>query len=184
MLKFASYFSHDELQKHAGLLSFLRIGTITKFIKLLVKGIKQMMAWGMTTYAVSNLGDLYEKSKEDPTAVFDPENREMKLNPWRETEGPFENLFRIGTYAFPMTGLLGGTVMLIIDKVLSKEYGMGIEDLGKMIDQKLGLKPGMDVNVGDGQLENALNGIFKVEQEEEPKKYDNNMKELKTLLGD
>lgn len=182
-MNLTAYFTQQELQKNAGLLSFLRLSTIAKFIKYLASAIKKIMTWATITYGVSNVGEIYDKATTDPSALFE-DGVKPKLNPFRQNEGPFENLFRIATYAFPaFSGLFGGGMMLLLDKILSKEYGAGFEDLGKLLDHKLGLKAGDEVNVDESKLERTLGDLFKIEQPKE-EKYDNSMTELKQLLGD
>lgn len=60
---------------------------------------------------------------------------------WRNSEGPFENILRIGSYLLSIMGI-SGWLLLALDKYLSYSYQMGIEDLGRWLDQQLGLGPG------------------------------------------
>ena len=63
---------------------------------------------------------------------------------WRTNEGFFENLFRVATYVIPFIPGLGWMVY-VLDKFASMGFGMGFEDLGKWIDQQLGLSPGSEI---------------------------------------
>lgn len=51
---------------------------------------------------------------------------------WRKDQGPAENVFRLVSYVPSVFGW-SGMALVALDKVLS-EYGYGLEDLGKWID--------------------------------------------------
>jgi hypothetical protein len=174
LIKYA--FTQEEINKHGGLLSLLKLTGLKKIIVLVASLVKKITTWVLLTFGITTLSDLYEKAKENPLSALEEENREWKF--WRQNEGPFENIFRIATYSMPaFGGLFGGSIALILDKFLSKQ-GYGIEDFGKYLDKKMGLKAGDDVKL-DGSLDNAIAGLFNNVEE---KTYDNNMKDLKKLF--
>lgn len=59
---------------------------------------------------------------------------------WKSEDGFFENLFRIGTYLSPFLGI--GWVPLLLSGLGSAFLGVGISDVGRWVDQKLGISPG------------------------------------------
>lgn len=59
--------------------------------------------------------------------------KKMVTSSWREDQGPAENILRLISYAPSVFGL-GGMAITALDKWLS-EYGYGLEDLGRYIDQ-------------------------------------------------
>jgi hypothetical protein len=67
---------------------------------------------------------------------------------WRQNEGPFENILRLITYLIPFVPGLGWTAF-ILEKAASIALDMGLEDIGRYIDQALGLGPGSEVNPAD-----------------------------------
>lgn len=71
---------------------------------------------------------------------------------WRNTEGPFENILRLISYAGVL--LPGGLIIIAMDKIASM-FGMGLEDLGKYLDNKLNLGPRSSLN--ENNLDNAVN---------------------------
>lgn len=170
-----SAFTTEEIKKYSGVLSFLKLTGLKKVISLIVGLVKKIITWVLLTFGITTITDLYEKAKENPMNLLEEENKEWKF--WRQNEGPFENVFRIATYAMPaFGGLWGGGVALVLDKFLSK-HGYGIEDFGKYLDKTMGLKAGDNVKL-DGSLENAIAGLFDNKEE----KYNNNMKDLKKLF--
>jgi len=89
----------------------------------------------------------------------------VKSTLWRTDEGPFENLFRLGTYLMPFVSGWG-FVLMILDKLASTLFKVSLEDFGKWLDSKLGLGPHSDVTqdvLNRGQNE-VLNLLQKMEQ--------------------
>ena len=174
LIKYA--FTKDELEKYAGLFSFLKFTALKNLVKFIVSAIKKLVTWALITYGVTTISDIYNKAKDNPTTLMD--KHEWKA--WNSDEGPFENILRIATYAMPaFGGLFGGTIGLVLDKFLSKNYGMGIEDLGKFLDRKLNLSPETKINENNLDslgLENAISGIFSMASFA-------SMKDLKKIYG-
>ena len=175
LIKYA--FTDDELEKYAGLLSFLKFTALKNFVKLVVSTIKKLVVWALVTYGVTSLAGIYTKAKKDPTTLLD----KPELKAWNSDEGPFENIFRIATYAMPaFGGLFGGTIGLVLDKFLSKNYGMGFEDIGKFLDSKLNLTPASEINENnlDGLgIENVIGSMFSVPT------FATSMNDLKKVFG-
>ena len=64
---------------------------------------------------------------------------------YNENEGPFENAFRILPYAaIPFLGSLGKVVTFILTKLALNILGLSPQELGRSVDEALGLKPGDD----------------------------------------
>ncbi len=63
---------------------------------------------------------------------------------WHPNEGPFQNIFKLLSYATPFIPGLGWTIF-IIEKVASLT-GYGLENLGKYLDQQLGLDSGSNID--------------------------------------
>jgi hypothetical protein len=87
----------------------------------------------------------------------------VKSTLWRPEEGPFENIFRLGTYLMPFVSGWG-FVLMIVDKIASTFFHMGLEDFGRWLDRKLGLGPRSDItqdvlNRGQNEVLNMLQGI-------------------------
>src|SRR5689334_1777874 len=100
ILKYA--FTEEELEKYAGLLSFLGLTGLKNLVKFIVSAIKNIAVWVLTAYGVTSISDIYKKFTENPEELFNEENKLWKV--WRSEEGPFENIFRIATYAMPAFG--------------------------------------------------------------------------------
>lgn len=66
------------------------------------------------------------------------------LGIWRDNEGPFQNIFRLFSYAMPFIPGLGWVSFLI--EGIASAFGYGLSDLGAFIDKELGLSPGVDFN--------------------------------------
>ena len=62
---------------------------------------------------------------------------------WKIDRGPFENILGLASYVIPFVPG-GGWGLFILEKILSL-YGYGADDLGREIDQFLGLKPGSEI---------------------------------------
>jgi len=75
---------------------------------------------------------------------------------WRDSEGPFENLFRLISYSPVLFAGFGGLLLTLIDKFASW-FGYGIEDFGAWLDKKLGKGPKSDVTPQDAD---NLNNLF------------------------
>lgn len=94
----------------------------------------------------------------------------VKSTLWRPDEGPFQNIFRLGTYLMPFVSGWG-FVLMIIDKLASALFNISVEDFGKWLDSKLGLGPNSDVtqdvlNRGQNEVLNLLQGIEQTGSEE------------------
>ena len=156
-------FTKEEIEKYSGLLSFLKLTGVKKLVVFVAGLIKKIATWVLITFGITTVSGLYEKVKENPMSILEEENREWKF--WRQSEGPFENVFRIATYAMPaFGGLWGGGIGLVLDKLLDK-HGYGLESLGKYLDKKLNLKAGDNVKLDDS-LDNALLELFTSEPKE------------------
>lgn len=59
---------------------------------------------------------------------------------WKSNKGFFENIFSIATYLSPFLGL--GILPLLLSGIGSAFLGYGISDLGKWLDEYLGIGPG------------------------------------------
>lgn len=176
ILKYA--FTKDELEKYAGLLSFLGLTGLKNLVKFIVSAIKNIAVWVITAYGVTSISDIYKKFTENPEELFNDENKLWKV--WRSEEGPFENIFRVATYAMPaFGGIFGGGIALILDKFLSSKYGIGFEDMGKWLDKQLKLGPGDNARLDDNSLTSAVANLFSRPE----MSYDNNMKDLTKLFS-
>ena len=84
----------------------------------------------------------------------------LKDNLWRDREGPLQNIFRLGSYILSLMGW-SGVAFLALDKYLSFKYQMGVEDIGKWLDSKLGLGPGDSVEQHHvGQIGQLIDGFL------------------------
>lgn len=82
------------------------------------------------------------------------------LGIWRTNEGPFQNIFRLFSYAIPFVPGLGWGVFLL--EKLAGALGLGLSDLGEYLDRGLGLSAGSDFDLSDalGRIANWLKGLF------------------------
>jgi len=97
---------------------------------------------------------------------------------WRDHEGPFQNIFRIATYALPFVSG-AGLLLMIVDKIASHMWGMGVEDFGAWLDKELKLGPGS--NVGAKEIHNVGDLIGKALQK--AASADDGQLEKTALLG-
>ena len=69
------------------------------------------------------------------------------LSIWRVNEGPFQNFFRLFSYATPFVPGLGW-VVFVLEKIAGA-FGYGLSDLGKYIDSTLTLGANQKFDLGD-----------------------------------
>lgn len=72
--------------------------------------------------------------------------KEVVVSLWDQGAGPLENILGLASYFIPFVPGLGW-VVFAAEKIASY-FGYGLNDLGRYLDQELGLGPGSDLNVG------------------------------------
>lgn len=93
--------------------------------------------------------DAIRYSKMEKDATLQDALLKALVAVWRDTEGPFENIFRLISYSPVLFAGFGGLILTGLDKIVSYFWKMGLEDFGAWIDRQLGKGPRSEVTQQD-----------------------------------
>lgn len=98
--------------------------------------------------------DLYISKRAVDMSTFKDEIVRL----WSPTKGPFQNVFGLLSYAIPFVPGLGWGIFAL-EKIASL-FGLGLDDLGKWIDEQCNIPPGAGANEMASCLGKVLQGIM------------------------